>query len=260
MSTSSLETLDSSSVDMMSAIGEETSDHEETQGGEQALNGEEEIKGSLQGIKDFFKFYKLLSSQKGSKLNNKMLHKGMASCCKCPQKIRFDSESRGNLKKHFKTKHPSMLSSLDEAMSLNRFKPTNRVEKTIRQITPREATERPTKLSQEMAQQAYVVWFAEGLKPLCDTEDEATRTFLNFLKPEFKMPCRKTLTKRLNKYAVQVKDEIRATQQDVDLVATTADSWTSHRRAFLGCTAHWIDPITLERKAATLACRELMEK
>lgn len=154
-------------------------------------------------IISFFKFYKLLSSQKGSKLNNKMLHKGMASCCKCPQKIRFDSESRGNLKKHFKTKHPSMLSSLDEAMSLNRFKPTNRVEKTIRQITPREATERPTKLSQEMAQQAYVVWFAEGLKPLCDTEDEATRTFLNFLKPEFKMPCRKTLTKRLNKYAVQ---------------------------------------------------------
>lgn len=43
-------------------------------------------------------------------------------------------------------------------------------------------------------------------------------------------------------------------------MATTADSWTSHRRCFLGCTVHWIDPITLERKAATLACRELMEK
>ncbi|XP_076038380.1 uncharacterized protein LOC143023661 [Oratosquilla oratoria] len=238
MSTSRLDTLASSSVDMMSASGEETSDHEETQGGGQALNAEEELKGSLHGLNEFFKFYKLESSQKSSKFKDKILHKGMASCCKCPQKIKFDSESRGNLN----------------------LKPTTKIEKTSRQITLKEATERPKAWSQELAQQAYVVWFAEGLKPLCDTEDEATRTFLNFLKPEFKMPCRKTLTKRLNKYAVQVKDEVKATLQDVDLVATTADSWTSHRRAFLGCTVHWIDPITLERKAATLACRELMEK
>ncbi|XP_076066086.1 E3 SUMO-protein ligase ZBED1-like [Oratosquilla oratoria] len=260
MSTSRLDTLASSSVDIVSASGEETSDHEETQGGGQALNAEEELKGSLHGLNEFFKFYKLESSQKSSKFKDKILHKGMASCCKCPQMIKFDSESRGNLKKHYKTKHPSMLSSLEAALSLNRFKPTNKIEKTSRQITLKEATERPKAWSQELAQQAYVVWFAEGLKPLCDTEDEATRTFLNILKPEFKMPCRKTLTKRLNKYAVQVKDEVKATLQDVDLVVTTADSWTSHRRAFLGCTVHWIDPITLERKAATLACRELMEK
>jgi hypothetical protein len=98
-----------------------------------------------------------------------------------------------------------MLSSLEAALSLNRFKPTTKIEKTRRQITLKEAMERPKAWSQELAQQACVVWFAEGLKPLCDTEDEATRTFFNFLKPEFKMPCRKTLTKRLNKYAVQVK-------------------------------------------------------
>ncbi|QQP49094.1 Uncharacterized protein FKW44_009622, partial [Caligus rogercresseyi] len=55
-------------------------------------------------------------------------------------------------------------------------------------------------------------------------------------------------------------DEVKAILQNVELVSTTADSWTSHRRSFLGCTVHWIDPNTLERKAATLACRELMEK
>ena len=42
-------------------------------------------------------------------------------------------------------------------------------------------------------------------------------------------------------------------------MATTADSWSSHKRAFIGSTVHWIDPVTLQRKSATLACREVME-
>lgn len=52
MSTSRLDTLASSGVDMVSASGEETSDYEETQGGGQALNAKEELKGSLHGLNE----------------------------------------------------------------------------------------------------------------------------------------------------------------------------------------------------------------
>lgn len=40
-------------------------------------------------------------------------------------------------------------------------------------------------------------------------------------------------------------------------VATTADMWTSHRRSFLGMTAHWIGSV-LQRCSACLAVRRVI--
>lgn len=40
-------------------------------------------------------------------------------------------------------------------------------------------------------------------------------------------------------------------------VCTTSDIWTGFHRGFLGVTAHWIDPETLERRTAALAFRWL---
>jgi hypothetical protein len=37
-------------------------------------------------------------------------------------------------------------------------------------------------------------------------------------------------------------------------VCTTADIWTAHNRSFIGCTVHWIDEASLQRKSAALAC------
>ncbi|KAG0720438.1 hypothetical protein GWK47_006771 [Chionoecetes opilio] len=188
------------------------------------LNAEDELKRSLQGLQDFFKFRKLESSKESQKYaDKKQLHKGMANCQRCGQTIKFDSESRGNLKKHYKTKHPGMVKALEAAMSLNKFKARvgPKSNKACRQLTLKEATQKPNVWSQEAAQQAYVVWFAESLKPLCDTDDEATWTFLKTLKPEFKVPCRKTLTNRLNKYSLQVKNEVIACLDKVEHVATT---------------------------------------
>ncbi|XP_034027533.1 uncharacterized protein LOC117511739 [Thalassophryne amazonica] len=45
--------------------------------------------------------------------------------------------------------------------------------------------------------------------------------------------------------------------QHVDCIATTTDCWTAHRQSFLGITAHWIDPDSLQRESAALACRRL---
>lgn len=73
------------------------------QGAGSVLDTQDELNRSLKGLQDL-KFLKLESSKESQKYGDKNhLHKGMANCQKCRQTIKFDSKSRGNLKRHNKT-------------------------------------------------------------------------------------------------------------------------------------------------------------
>ena len=45
--------------------------------------------------------------------------------------------------------------------------------------------------------------------------------------------------------------------RNVDHTATTTDCWSVRRRSIIGVTAHWVDPESLTRCSAALACRQL---
>ncbi|KAL0194744.1 hypothetical protein M9458_008316, partial [Cirrhinus mrigala] len=45
-----------------------------------------------------------------------------------------------------------------------------------------------------------------------------------------------------------MKEKLKNAMQTVKYIATTTDCWTAHRQSFIGVTAHWIEPDTLERK------------
>ncbi|XP_039513041.1 uncharacterized protein LOC120468591 [Pimephales promelas] len=45
--------------------------------------------------------------------------------------------------------------------------------------------------------------------------------------------------------------------QNIEYIATTTDCWTAFRQSFIGVTAHWIDPDSLERCSVALACKRL---
>ena len=47
--------------------------------------------------------------------------------------------------------------------------------------------------------------------------------------------------------------------RDALWICTTADGWTSRRRAFIGITAHWIAP-DLKRRSVCLAVRRVIGK
>ena len=68
-------------------------------------------------------------------------------------------------------------------------------------------------------------------------------------------PCTKTLAKYLDADYAKMNTELKKCFEELDFLSTTADIWTSHNRSYLGVTAHWIDPNSLERKKAALACR-----
>lgn len=69
--------------------------------------------------------------------------------------------------------------------------------------------------------------------------------------------CRKTLMQRIERGFQNMKEAITETLQDVQTVCTTADIWTAHHRSFMGITCHWIEPETLDRKSAALACERI---
>ena len=72
-----------------------------------------------------------------------------------------------------------------------------------------------------------------------------------------KVPSRRTLTRDIELAYTKAKQDLISLLAAQRTVATTADSWRAHRRSFLGMTVHWIDGESLERRYATLACREL---
>ncbi|CAK9301990.1 unnamed protein product [Gordionus sp. m RMFG-2023] len=55
-----------------------------------------------------------------------------------------------------------------------------------------------------------------------------------------------------------MKESLILNLSDVSYVCTTADCWTHNRRAYLGVTAHWIDPKNLKRKSVALALKRII--
>ncbi|KAG9266014.1 hypothetical protein AMEX_G20505 [Astyanax mexicanus] len=54
-----------------------------------------------------------------------------------------------------------------------------------------------------------------------------------------------------------MKRKLKAALSEIEFIATTTDCWTAHRRSFIGVTANWFDPKTLQRSCAALACKQL---
>ena len=74
------------------------------------------------------------------------------------------------------------------------------------------------------------------------------------------VPDRKSFTLYLDRLYDQMVQRVKETLEKVEYVSTTVDMWTAHNRSFLGMTAHWIDPVTLRRCKAALACTRVMSR
>jgi hypothetical protein len=95
------------------------------------------------------------------------------------------------------------------------------------------------------------------MMPISLTDHPTTRLLMAKFKPEFDVPSRRSLFRDIDKAWEKGRAGLINLLHGQKMVATTADSWTAHHRAFLGMTVHWIDQSTLQRKNAVLACKEL---
>jgi hypothetical protein len=95
------------------------------------------------------------------------------------------------------------------------------------------------------------------MTPLAAADHPATKRMFYLVKPEFQPTSRRTVGRDIDKLMERGRTQVVNLLFHQKWVATTADSWTAHSRAFLGMTVHWIDRDTLKRRHATLACKEV---
>lgn len=60
-------------------------------------------------------------------------------------------------------------------------------------------------------------------------------------------PCKKTFSKYINAEWARMNAELKKTFEHVEYISTAADIWTAHNKNYLGVTAHWINPNSMER-------------
>ena len=146
---------------------------------------------------------KVTESKNSNKKDGKLLHSGIAQCQKCPKTIKFQTETRSNLKKHMLAAHSAVFAKFEEAFKGYKFR-SKVDEARLKQMSLEESTKIKPKFSQKEAEMRLYEWLSESLRPLSDVECPATIKFLKYLRPEFNLPSRRKVTTNLNKYSVQV--------------------------------------------------------
>lgn len=112
-------------------------------------------------------------------------------------------------------------------------------------------------MTQKSVDDAIINFVIQGLQPLSVVEQQGFKTLVHHLQPQVSVMSRGTAKNKIEKATQQMKNILKAAMSKVEFIATTTDCWTAHRRGFIGVTAHWMDPETLERRSAALACRQL---
>uniref|UniRef100_A0AAR2JSL0 HAT C-terminal dimerisation domain-containing protein n=1 Tax=Pygocentrus nattereri TaxID=42514 RepID=A0AAR2JSL0_PYGNA len=77
------------------------------------------------------------------------------------------------------------------------------------------------------------------------------------LRPNTNVMTRNTVVNKVTKASIEMRRKLKAALSEIEFIATTTDCWTAHRRSFIGVTAHWFNPQTLQRSCVALAWKQL---
>uniref|UniRef100_A0A8C6TVL0 HAT C-terminal dimerisation domain-containing protein n=1 Tax=Neogobius melanostomus TaxID=47308 RepID=A0A8C6TVL0_9GOBI len=171
-------------------------------------------------------------------------------CTLCPgvKTLSTSVVSNSNLMKHLTTTHASTKLVAKNTSTSDDSTPSTSKEEGLGAKSPKQQKLELSASQQKPMTQAEVNrmigrYVVGRMLPLSTVEDDSFRAIIAKIptKAGACAPCAKTFAKYLD--------------AEVGLLSTTADIWTAHNRSYLGVTAHWLDPHSLERKKAALACR-----
>lgn len=173
---------------------------------------------------------------------------GKAKCNLCNSEISTAGSSTTALRNHLSTKHPSVYSvgaSRSPSLGTFGFGPAKPCSES-----------RQEKITELLAR----IIIANVL-PISFVESEEVIQLFDYIEPNYKVPKRETMTKRLDfmkeKLASEVKKEL---EDSAAAVCITTDIWTSMANdAYLSLTASYITPDWV-MKTPTLADAEITER
>ena len=115
-----------------------------------------------------------------------------------------------------------------------------------------------SKLNPTRTRSLVAEYIIEDMLPLSTVESLAFKKLIcGTSSSNVQLPDRKSSTLFLDKVYESMLVKVKGTLEAVERVCTTADAWTANRRSYLGMTVHWMDPGTLKRRKAAIACARL---
>lgn len=204
-------------------------------------------------------------------------------CKKCVgnKMITASYKSRFNLRQHVKSKHTPSLKTFDKVCNDNRKRKVPDDDSIMVIDTPRPSgsathstptstkqcqyqpsildrlTTAKSKLTQKQLDSYIVKYIAESVLPFYHVESDAFKTFVQHLSPGMIIKTSKTYQKMAEGEWKNMKENLIDTLGKARKVCLTLDHWSSHRKGYLGVTAHWYEGSQCVRKHACIALRRI---
>jgi len=174
--------------------------------------------------------------------------------CKLCNKEFSYSGSTSTLSRHLHVIHANIVPA-DPAPSTSSMKKAASVTQPTLVFGSRKFSE----ARQEKATTLLTKFIVSNVLPLSLVDDEAFMEFVNFLEPGFHVPCRQTLTARLDGMKTELAEKVKTEMVEVKSVAVTTDIWTSiSNEPYISFTASYV---TLDwQLVSKTLCNEPMEE
>ena len=105
-------------------------------------------------------------------------------------------------------------------------------------------------MSQASVDKAVLNFIVQGLHPPHIVQQQGFIDLVKHLQPNTNVMTRNTVVNKVTKASVEIKRKLNPALSDFQFIATTTDCWTAHRRSFIGVTAHWFNPQSMQRSCA----------
>lgn len=184
------------------------------------------------------------------------------SLCVGNKTLSSAKNTTSNLKKHLNDVHKNAVLVAKEVEKPEKRKRRNETDGDCNNGEPKRQCTLPTVLNRHSIpanklRSLLAEYVIEDMRPLSTVESPAFRKLLGSICPT-QLPDRKSFTVYLDTVYDSMISKVKKTLETVDIVSTTVDVWTAHHRSYLGMTVHWIDPHTLKRCKAAIACARMM--
>lgn len=89
-------------------------------------------------------------------------------------------------------------------------------------------------------------FIVQGLHPPHIVKQQGFIHLVQHLQPNTNVMSRNTVVNKVTKASIEMKRKLKIALSEVQFIATTTDCWMAHRRGFIGVTAHWFNPQTMQ--------------
>jgi len=108
------------------------------------------------------------------------------------------------------------------------------------------------RVSQVNINKAVMKFVVEGLQPFSVVDLQAFKDLIQDLQPNATIMSRPTLRSSIAEATKSMKKKLIAAMSEVEYIATTTDCCNTRRRSFIGITAHWLDPDSLDSSSPSM--------